>query len=212
MNKQGLFGTFILISLLGVGCVQTYPSVIDNYEHPPSLIDIVQEQEIPVIEKKMDRKLTPVISSDNLRYSGTWFDVEYPSSFKPSPNEINGTNHIKTDEARFTSEDGSVEFYVYSPLWSGQSNYLTLSDTEDLVGRREVGTPGTGFDKALTEWVTVKAKDNSYYRSYVHFRKQIDTGSEYTYTFGIKYKDANAYLTYKDAYIAFKKSLVQFGD
>jgi hypothetical protein len=212
MNKHGLFSALILISLLGIGCVQTNPSVIDNYEHPPSLIDIVREQEVPVVEKTTTRPLTPTTTSTVLRYSGAWFDVEYPSSFTPSPSQTNGVDHINTDEATFTSEDGSVEFFIYSPLWNGQTTYHTISDNEDFVDRKEVETPGTGFDKTLTKWVTVKAKDNSYYRSYIHVRKQIDTGSEYTYTFGIKFKDTNAYNTYKDAYIAFKKSLVQYGD
>ena len=206
MKKYGLFTSFILLSLVGIDVSQI-----------PLVVEELQKQEVPSETKQTQFKTTSRTPESNLiRYQGTWFTIDYPNTFTATPTGptelYNGIEMVKTDEARFLSKDGSVEFYVYSPLWGGKPDYTFIKDSEELIDQKEVATPGAGFEKSLTEWVTVKAKDNSYYRSYVHTRKQIDTGSEYTYTFGIKYSDRDSYNTYKDAYVAFKKSLVQYSD
>jgi hypothetical protein len=154
-------------------------------------------------------------------YSGYYFSVEYPSIFEPRPIPTNG--FAETDEAYFLSPNGLVEFYIYSPLWSGTPDYLTILPTEELVSektenaeRLPLHTVGT---HRVLRWVTVKAKDNSYYRSFHSIKSQISDvptdprkGRGLHHVFGIKYKDEGSYAAYKDQYIAFKNSLQQSAD
>jgi hypothetical protein len=158
-------------------------------------------------------------SMDMSLYEGTWFDISYPSNFtaSPQPAEDSLNNRAQTDEAVFTSPDESVEFFVYSPLWSGEpKSYLEIKPSEELVDEEtqvltEAENPDQFGDK-ITRWVTIKAKDGSYTRSYVSKKAQVDTGSEVHHVFGIKYEDQDAYDRYKDAYQAFKESLIQYAD
>ena len=74
-------------------------------------------------------------------YRGSWFDIEYPQNFIARPttptNVDNTITHIVTDEAYFTSPDEAVDFFVYSPLWSGNpNNYLTIDLTEEVISEK----------------------------------------------------------------------------
>ena len=136
-------------------------------------------------------------------YKGTWFDIKYPKEFTPSS---------IADEARFLSPDGTVEFFVFSPQWGGNPvDYLTTKASEELVSEK-TDTTGADLKKKIVRWVTVKAKDGSYYRSFVSIKAQVGTGSDLHYVFGIKYENDAAYQQYRDAYIAFKASLSQYAD
>lgn len=152
-------------------------------------------------------------------YLGSWFKVTYPAAFtarKEGP-----------DEASFTSPDGSVQFFVYSPLWSGNPvSYLEVLPTEHIENATssEDITPttnqyGTDYYKKVSRWVTIAANDGSYKRSYVSItagwvmeRDAQDYSSKTSLVFGIKYKDQAAYDANLDAYLAFKESLIQYAD
>lgn len=54
-------------------------------------------------------------------------------------------------------------------------------------------------------WFTFRAKDQSYYRSFVEI-----TGNNTRTIFGIIYRDWNAYDRYKPDYLAFKNSLRKY--
>ena len=178
-------------------------------------------------------------------YQGNFFTIEYPENFTPHPltprkrydinnhaNEIAGVTpklppeyhyFVETNEAYFTSPNKEVTFFVYSPLWGGNpKNYLAVADNEVLVDEQKTKglntSPydGKDYDQVLTRSATIKAKDNSYYRSFIHTRKR---SSDFTLgvsnideVFGIKYKNKDAYDQYRDAYLAFKKSLMKSGD
>lgn len=145
-------------------------------------------------------------------FNGNWFSVEYPSNFVALPkgpkNKFDNYEYVETDEALFTSPDGTVEFFVYSPQWSGdpkdyliqKANEKTVSDSEDKAN----------FDDPYAvshRWVTYEDKGGKYTRAY-HSQKTESTHL----VFGVKYTSKKMYERYKAAYMAFKKSLQQFAD
>jgi len=134
-------------------------------------------------------------------YKGVWFDIKYPSDFKVKPSLKLYANENE-DAAWFVSPDGSVEFFVHSPQWSGTVNLLEPTDQEKLAGK---STEKSG--EATTTWITIAAKNGSYTRSYV-----LTTTESTSKVLGIKYKDQKSYDLYKQKYIDFKKSLIQYAD
>ncbi len=145
------------------------------------------------------------------KFNGSWFSIQYPESFTPSPDgpleEFNDYEHVETDEATFTSKQGEVAFFVYSPQWGGEpENYLEIGPNETLASIKEKDT-GTEDWPETTTWYTFAAKDNSYTRAAV----SVETEST-DLVFGIKYARQSDYDKYKPAYLAFKKSLEQYAD
>lgn len=157
-------------------------------------------------------------------YVGWWFRVEYPTDFTARPTQpirsfsLDGkTNQelIETDEAYFTSPDGAVEFYIYSPQWSGNPQYTTTSPDELVMDERteelrEEENPHQYGDTVI-QLITIQAKDQSYTRLVESTREQIGK-SELHHVFGIKYRDDTAYGAYQEAYQDFKASLRQSAD
>lgn len=157
-------------------------------------------------EKPSSIQTKSVTQGDLLTYNGNWFEIKYPKEFIATPAAG------KTDEAKFSSLDGSIEFFVFSPLWGGDpADYLKTGSNEELVNEKTEES-GENLQKQITHWETLKAKDGSYYRSFVSIKGQVGTGSDVHKVFGIKYKNNDTYEKYKDAYISFKKSLKQFSD
>lgn len=154
-------------------------------------------------------------------FKGSWFDIKYPQNFIAKPNAStiidNEQTYIDTDEAYFTSPDKTVEFFVYSPQWGGNPDtYLKVKPSEELINEKTEQTkeselPDQYGNKTIHS-VTIKAKDNSYYRSFVSIKEQAGTGNDLHHVFGIKYKDSEYYEKYKEAYIAFQDSLEQYAD
>lgn len=186
----------------------------------PAAVKELQNQPISDSAKQSTaKKMQAQATNFTKRYSGSWFDISYPTNFTTSPSApLNTDNsndllhYIETDEATFTSPDKSVEFFVFSPLWSGDPiDYLSIKPTEEVVNEK-TATKGEGYGKSITRWVTIRAKDGTYYRSFVSIKNQANTESPLHHVFGIKYKNNEAYEKYKDDYNAFKKSLIQYGD
>lgn len=143
------------------------------------------------------------------KHSGAYFDVDYPQEF--------AAHEINPSEAYFTSPDGEVEFFVYSPLWSGKpETYLEIKQDENLVVRssQKVIKDGVYQDHIQIEWATIAANDGSYTRAFMHRRACHSDGFVdcLSHVFGIQYADKQAYEQYRDAYILFKKSLKQYAD
>ncbi len=160
----------------------------------------------------------PAATNKVVIYRGAWFDVKYPENFTAAPTQPtliskNSNTRVRTDEATFTSPDNNIEFFVYSPLWNGDpKEYLKIKDTEELVSEKISTTTDRNSDLQRTRWVTIKAKDNSYYRSFVSITGGINLGSLVHHVFGIKYKNDAAYEQYKNDYLKFKESLIQYAD
>ena len=69
-------------------------------------------------------------------YVGAWFKVWYPDSFEVIPSMASTTAGKGVDSAFFRSPDGQVEFYIFSPQWSGEPNDIAIHPSRDLEGRR----------------------------------------------------------------------------
>lgn len=214
--------------LIGVGCQAPTPIV----SVPPAVNDL-QSQPIPESSKQtivttspivpiVHANTTPIsrlISNGTLLYIGAYFDIEYPKEFRATPSSsnpfYNGDKYEQIDEARFISPDESVEFFIFSPSWGGDpANYLTVAPTEHIVSDiiREDDGKGGRYDKKIIRWATLQSNDGSYYRSYISIKEQVGTGDDLHHVFGIKYASNEVYNQYRDAFIAFKKSLHQYGD
>jgi hypothetical protein len=152
-------------------------------------------------------------------YRGSYFEIQYPSSFTPNPKspitKYNGNIYVTTDEATFTSPNGDVEFFVFSPPWAGSpKTYLNIMSSEEVVSEKTEKVskrPGQYGDKVIHR-VTIKSKNGNYRRSYLSIEEQVGTESNLHHVFGIKYKSQLSYEKYHGAYLAFKKSLKQFAD
>lgn len=138
------------------------------------------------------------------KYSGAWFDIDYPSSFKAENSQKSETNVNGYDSATFSSPDGKVQFYIFSPQWSGVPEDIVLKSSEiqtDSSSKVENGLE-------VKRW-TIAAKDGSYFRSY---ESTSETKLNINKVFGIKYASEKELDKYKEEYLHFKKSLEQFAD
>ena len=139
-----------------------------------------------------------------LTYKGAWFSISYPASFTVRPSQRSATRTHGYDSVFFRSPDGQVEFYVNSPQWMGDPKEIEVNPaTEILVDESREQRQNKGV-----RWVTIRAKDHSYYKSFV---EEI-TGNNTRTVLGIIYQDRNAYQRYRQDYLYFKKSLIQYSD
>jgi hypothetical protein len=138
-------------------------------------------------------------------FKGAYFEVNYPPGFKARKSLPSNSFEGQYDSAFFTAPDGSVEFYVFSPLWNGRPDDIERKpDMEDVVSENVEQRGGV-----KTRRVTLKAKDGTYLRS---FEDTKNTETNNRTVFGIKYRDRNAYNKYRRQYLIFKNSLRQFSD
>lgn len=144
-----------------------------------------------------------------ITYRGPWFDIDYPASFRPLGHDAAvGPGAYNQDSMRFTSPDGAVEFYVHSPLWSGQSAWARPMRGE-TVFESHTSTEGSGPTRKEFTWVTVAGLTDDYMRSWVEVH-QPDLNVRYH--LGVRYDTLTAYDRWKPEYEAFRKSLVQYAD
>lgn len=147
--------------------------------------------------------------SQTKTFQGAWFEIRYPSSFSAKPSLKSSTSQDGFESAFFESPDKQVEFYVFSPQWNGTPTDITLKNNEKLTASQETKKADSNNDDIIEKWWTITANDGSYTRSYFqHSNTSLNT----THVFGIKYKNQKAYNRYKQYYLDFKKSLVQFAD
>ncbi|NOQ73624.1 MAG: hypothetical protein GQ574_16580 [Crocinitomix sp.] len=173
-----------------------------------------QDKITTIVPEVMDSATLELIEWDQNYdvYQGNYFSIEYPSNFIAAPLEPTVTTEsytfIDSDEATFTSPNGEVEFFVYSPLWGGEpQSYLEQLDNEEITAEKETtDLDEIGFERTI-KWITYSDKDGQYSRSFV------STKTESTdLVFGIKSINDAAYEKYKEAYLRFKESLTQFAD
>ena len=137
-------------------------------------------------------------------YKGAWFDIQYPANFRVRSALTSSSSGY--DSAFFTSPDGTVEFYVFSPQWNGDpSEDIAINPAEEVYEAQKQEEK----NGKQVRWVTISAKNQAYTRSYVDTE---DTISNTRLVFGIKYHNQKAYNKYKSAYLKFKKSLKQYAD
>lgn len=198
---------FFLLLIAGFGCQKG--RIDDNVT---TLDGEAENQRISDADIQQEYNADSILGEEVLLYRGEWFDIQYPSSFTTSPiepvHEIDGVTFVATNEAYFTSPDGDVEFFVFSPQWSGDpETYLAVADNEEFVDEEVQEDSGS-----IKTWVTLHNIDGAYYRSYVSQRVGVGTGSATHIVFGIKYRDYAVYTAYQEAYERFKDSLIQYAD
>lgn len=210
MKKTLYFATILLISACTQPEKTDVESKIDQVESERS--ESLTEEPIRLQRDAQDAVADVDAKVKLASFTGSWFKVEYPSDFAASPtkpkNKFNDYEFIETDEARFTSPDGTVEFFVFSPQWGGdpkdyliqQANEKTVSSSEDIANSDDPYA-------VSHHWVTYEDKDGKYTRAY----HSLMTESTH-HVFGVKYTNRKMYERYKASYLAFKKSLQQFAD
>ena len=136
-------------------------------------------------------------------YTGPWFKVSVPPGFRTEARELRMAGDRKEfDGVSCYSPDGAVEFYVYSPQWSGTPKWISKRAGEKQIS---VSTEGAGAKKIT--YLTLKGPKG--YRSYADTRNsQLNT----RVVFGFAYRNQAAYKKYRPMYMKFKQSLVQFAD
>ena len=222
-KDKGIFILLASLILVGAGCNLPTKEVVNNLE----TVDLIEQENTENNDYKPDlSNQTKDYTYETSIYRGSWFDIGYPKEFvvrplNPIVKNTNSADNLKkrvnTDEAYFLSPDDKVEFYVYSPLWAGDDpGYMSIDSTEEMVSedKEEIfDEESSAFfgDYKITSWVTIKAKDGSYYRSFVSIKEQV-TPAVVHQVFGIKYSNKESYEYYKQAYLNFKGSLVQYSD
>ena len=138
-----------------------------------------------------------------LTYKGAYFDIKYPAGFRVRPSQR--TDGERYDSAFFGAPDGSVEFYVFSPIWNGDPQDIEINEAaEDYVSQNTQTNNGIKIRRA-----TIRAKDGSYTRS---FEDTENTNTNNRTVFGFKYLNQTVYNKYRQTYLTFKKSIRQFAD
>jgi hypothetical protein len=138
-------------------------------------------------------------------FRGAWFDIKYPIGFKPVVRDrpLSGSGDAGScDGASFLSPDGLVEFYVYSPQWRGQSQWLFKRQGEKRVAQST--QPGK-----TTSITYMTFTGPGYTRTYADYKSN-DGATRWG--LGIKYKSQAAYNAYRPLYLKFKQSLKQYAD
>ncbi|HEY3396124.1 MAG TPA: hypothetical protein VGM19_00545 [Armatimonadota bacterium] len=136
-------------------------------------------------------------------YRGAWFEVRYPQGFKVAPRQ-KSASAAGYDGVSFLSPDGKVEFYVFSPQWSGEPDWIKPLAGEEV---EDQSTETRGESQAVQ--VTLRGPGGKYERAYV----DVSNATAHTrHVFGIKYRNAAAYSDYLPLYLKFKESLQQFAD
>ena len=158
---------------------------------------------------------TKPVTATTRKFSGEWFDVRYPAGFtvRRSLSEKEAPDQCLS--AFFTSPDGAVVFYVFSPLWNGDPTDIALKPNEVLENQSEEHRDGplqSGTTRPLytitVRAKTARAKNNSYTRSWEDKETTLNTRR----VFGFQYRNEAARLKYRFAYLAFKASLRQYSD
>jgi hypothetical protein len=138
-------------------------------------------------------------------YKGAWFEIKYPPNFRVQPSLKSATSVKGYDSAFFLSPDQEVEFYVFSPQWSGNPTDIEMNPEQETLVSQDFEKRG---DKKV-RMVTVQDKTGAYKRSFIDTQ---DTLSNTRLVFGFKYRDQQSYNKYRQNYLRFKSSLKQFAD
>ena len=135
-------------------------------------------------------------------FDGAWFSIQYPAEFSARASMKSATG-IGAESAFFTSADGAVEFYVFSPQWSGEPADILLNERREKIVSRSKQQIGE-YSVTL---LTIAERGGRYTRSY----RDITTENTRV-LFGIKYRRAADLAKHRAAFERFKKSLRQFAD
>lgn len=198
IKSRSFFSIGIVLLLLLFSC----RSKTTNNLHPSESNEkkVVQNDTGSVTGQQIVDFKPALLSKKFKKYKGGMFDIQYPDNF------IVKTSNESVWEAHFKSPDGLVEFYVFSPWGITENQEIELKPNLEIEVQNEVKK----IDVCLEiRYITYKAKDNSYFRSYED-KNGLECGGRTI--IGLKYKNKEAYEYYKETYLKFKNSLVQYAD
>lgn len=184
-----------------------YKTVAQSWQSAISLpmVRVTQAPGLKTSGVGPDRQITTAPGAESQTFRGAWFQVWVPPGFEVVPSLQSPSFVGRYDSAFFRSHDGEVEFYVYSPQWSGEPTDIAVNDATE----RKVTTKSATSKVSVVTWFTVEARDGSYVRTYQDTRS-ID-GSTRSVV-GLKYATNPGREAYKTDYSRFKGSLRQFAD
>lgn len=140
-------------------------------------------------------------------YKGAYFEIKYPADFKAQP--LNASKPSESSAATFTSPDGAMTFYVFSPQWGGDAPGIALDTTKETeTSRKTEKGKSSGVEGTFT-WTTIATNDKSYTRTYQDF---LANDKSIHWVIGMKFASDAALQKHKAAYAAFKASLRQLAD
>ncbi len=168
-------------------------------------LETVQEQtdSLKTVDHTDETENKDSLETGFRKYSGAWFQIEYPANFTVQPSLKSATSKEGFDSATFTSPDGTVHFYIFSPQWSGEATDIALKASEKQTDAKSSTENGL----LVKRW-TIQAKDGSYFRSY---ESSAETGG-INKVFGLRYASADDLNRYRTEYLHFKNSLEQYAD
>ncbi len=138
-----------------------------------------------------------------LPYVGAWFSIQYPAHLSVVERE-RSTSGPGYDGVSFTSDDGSLELYVFSPQWRGDSRWARMR-----TGERQTARSRTA-DGTRTRTVTTYAGPGE---AYMRRIEEITDGESNTYhCFGIRFTASMDATQRESIYARFKNSLEQYAD
>jgi hypothetical protein len=140
-------------------------------------------------------------------YRGKAFKVSYPAGWKAQPLEAKTAKD--SDAATFTSPDGTMQFYIFSPQWSGTAPGIALDAAKETETARNTDRGMSSGVKGTFTWHTITAKDKSYTRTYQSFLAE---GEPIHWVIGMKYANEATLAKYRADYARFKGSLEQYAD
>jgi hypothetical protein len=189
-------------------------SVFDNFMGTIKLIMLVSAMTL-VVCRAEDGSKTQNWST----YTGAWFKIGYPADFLVVPLSKSSTATNGYDGVKFVNKEG-VEFYVYSPQWSGKemdyikeiaANPATENMERQSTSARDYVVSGRTVETnaIVTRVVVITAKYSSRERTY---EIQEDHVQSSRLIFGYCYPDQATFTRYKAVYDKFKQSLMKYAD
>lgn len=119
-----IFGVLVVFSL--VGCQK------NEVKNTQNSSDSLVINEVSDTAKTATNSTETKVPATYKKFSGAWFEVEYPETFSADNSLKSYTNSEGFDSAVFTSPDGKVQFYIFSPQWSGEPTDIKVMPGERI--------------------------------------------------------------------------------
>lgn len=175
-------------------------SLVTGFSVPLALTPTNLHEAPPAPSVATDEPRTPARGVTTFE-DGMSFTIDYPSDFTAIPGlgrDVDPNDPVSS--ASFRSPDGSVEFYVYSPLWNGEPTDFSPPEGTKVVEERTGDRVVRRATWKMPGGMTRSFEDTEY------------PSTNTRRTFGIAYRDRASYEKWRPAYLAFKASLRQFAD
>lgn len=99
------------------------------------------------------------LSAQDRTFTEAWFEVKYPSDFTAQGLMVSASGEENQfDGAFFTSPDGEVEFYIFSPQWGGGGEPTDIAlRSNEKEGNRPLPI-GRSAQKTAATYATIRKR------------------------------------------------------